>query len=344
MKLSIFYESSWRNSFLDGSNNEPLPKDGRKFVGSMTELKKEGNFIQRPITHDTVMGVLNRLIGDQRKLYQARESTDYYFKAMERDQKITFNDRQSRLIANNEIVYIRNVSGSTDQNTFTGLIKANDPAFNSAYSSQLWSVLYLGFNDLVTFILDEAFVANHVATHDPISTIDQLELVGELKAVESNEDLEKVITLLQQHFGELEYKNPKGLVVPLSLYCSALYLQLNRISKQFDLTATLTKSGGLSGISKRGFTKKDFMDRYTTGAKKLIWGNPYILKQKIKGQGEVVSMLTKASGVLDIVIDISKDRAEEIKSMIEDAGVTSFYLGKKGLAYLSDKIDLEANT
>jgi hypothetical protein len=153
MKLSIFYESSWRNSFLDGSNNEPLPKDGRKFVGSMTELKKEGNFIQRPITHDTVMGVLNRLIGDQRKLYQARESTDYYFKAMERDQKITFNDRQSRLIANNEIVYIRNVSGSTDQNTFTGLIKANDPAFNSAYSSQLWSVLYLGFNDLVTFIL-----------------------------------------------------------------------------------------------------------------------------------------------------------------------------------------------
>jgi hypothetical protein len=161
--------------------------------------------------------------------------------------------------------------------------------------------------------------------------------VGELKAVESNEDLEKVITLLQQHFGELEYKNPKGLVVPLSLYCSALYLQLNRISKQFDLTATLTKSGGLSGISKRGFTKKDFMDRYTTGA-------PYILKQKIKGQGEVVSMLTKASGVLDIVIDISKDRAEEIKSMIEDAGVTSFYLGKKGLAYLSDKIDLEANT
>lgn len=39
--------------------------------------------------------------------------------------------------------------------------------------------------------------------------------------------------------------------------------------------------------------------------------------------------MTKASGVLDIVIDISRDKAEEIRSMINDAGVSSFYLGKK---------------
>lgn len=26
MRIIIEYESSWRNSFLDGSNNEPLPK------------------------------------------------------------------------------------------------------------------------------------------------------------------------------------------------------------------------------------------------------------------------------------------------------------------------------
>ena len=69
MKITIEYESSWRNSFLDGNNNEPLPKKGRDFVGSMTSLKKEGNFLVREITLDTVMGILNRLIGDQRKLY-----------------------------------------------------------------------------------------------------------------------------------------------------------------------------------------------------------------------------------------------------------------------------------
>ena len=44
MQIIIEYESSWRNSFLDGSNNEPLPKGGRNFIASMTTLKQEGNY------------------------------------------------------------------------------------------------------------------------------------------------------------------------------------------------------------------------------------------------------------------------------------------------------------
>jgi 3-hydroxyisobutyrate dehydrogenase-like beta-hydroxyacid dehydrogenase len=51
-----------------------------------------------------------------------------------------------------------------------------------------------------------------------------------------------------------------------------------------------------------------------------------------------MSMLTKASGVLEIIIDIPRDQAKELKKMIENAGVSSFYLGKKGLAYVT-KID-----
>jgi hypothetical protein len=100
-----------------------------------------------------------------------------------------------------------------------------------------------------------------------------------------------------------------------------------------------TKAGGISGISKRGFTTKDFMNRFTTGEKKKIWGNPYIRKERIKGIGEVTSLMTKASGQLEINLDISRDKAKEIKTMIENAGVSSFYLGKKGLAYISKEID-----
>ena len=62
-------------------------------------------------------------------------------------------------------------------------------------------------------------------------------------------------------------------------------------------------------------------------------------KEKAKGIGEVVSLMTKARGQLEINLDISRDKAKEIKSMIEDAGVSSFYLGKKGLAYISQAID-----
>ena len=78
------------------------------------------------------------------------------------------------------------------------------------------------------------------------------------------------------------------------------------------------------------------MDRYTTGGKKLIWGNPYLLKEKKKGEGEVSSILTKASGELEIHLNISKDQADDLKKRIEDAGVSAFYLGKKGLAYVKD--------
>ena len=78
------------------------------------------------------------------------------------------------------------------------------------------------------------------------------------------------------------------------------------------------------------------MNRYTTGDKKMVWGNPYIKKDYIKGQGEVTSSIAKTNGLLTIDIDIDSDQAKDLKEKIEAAGVSSFYLGKKGLAYVTD--------
>jgi hypothetical protein len=108
------------------------------------------------------------------------------------------------------------------------------------------------------------------------------------------------------------------------------------LSERFDMSSALTKSGTIGGISKRIFTKKDFMNRFTTGEKKKVWGNPYMRKERIKGEGEIVSLMTKASGELEIIIDVDREKAKEIKRLIENAGVSSFYLGKKGLAYVTN--------
>ena len=334
MKITIAYESSWRNSFLDGSNSEKLPTSGRNFIGSMTTLKKEGNFIQRTINKDTVMGVLNRLIGEQAKLYQARQRPNYYFADIE--QQLNDSDIIDKPIISNEMVYIRNVSGSTDQNSFTGLIKANDPAFKSAFSSSLWGVLWLSLDDILDFILDVTYQVNVLFELDPIVVSHQIEFLSSENPIDVKDKIQKALAILQANFPDINYLTAKEQLPLVSLYTSALYLQIERLKNQFDLTATLTKSGGLSGISKRGFTKKDFMDRYTTGGKKLIWGNPYLLKEKKKGEGEVSSILTKASGELEIHLNISKDQADDLKKRIEDAGVSAFYLGKKGLAYVKD--------
>ena len=333
MKIIIDYESSWRNSFLDGSNNEELPKKGRKFIGSMTNLRNTENFKQREITIDTVMGILNRLIGDQRKLYQARtESSNYFFKDLE--SSITFEDVKGKQVITQEMTYIRNMTGSTDQNSFTGIIKSGDVIFSSDYSKEFWGVLALDFNRVCDFIIKDNIVDTNIELN-PLAIIARLENLNKEKPVEDTGIAKEAMAVLHKDFPDIVYLKNKELIMPISIYCSTLYLQLIRLSKNHDMDSAKTKAGGISGISKRGFTKKDFMNRFTTGDKKKIWGNPYIRKKRIKGIGEVTSLMTKASGRLEVEIPVERKQGKEIRGMIENAGVSSFYLGKKGLAYVS---------
>ncbi len=337
MRIQIEYESSWRNSFLNGSNNEPLPRNGRDFIGSMTTLKKEGNFIKRDITKDTVMGVLNRLIGEQRKLYQARQDPCYYFADIEAIlNQEHINDLPHKQITNNELVYIRNVSGNTDQKAFTGMIKAQDTWLASLFSNEFWSILWLNTEDLLEFILNEDFNISHSKPIlEPLSILSRLENIDKSKAGIS-ERLELARLYLSQKYPNFSPKEKKGVYDILPFYCSALYLQLERLSLLHDVSSIRAARGGLTGISHNGFTPKNLMDRFTTGGQKILWGNPYILKERKKGEGEITSTLTKASGTLEITLDITKEKAKELAQLIENAGVSAFYLGKKGLAYVSD--------
>jgi hypothetical protein len=333
MNIVIEYESSWRNSFLDGSNDEPLPKRGRKFIASGKSLNDgthPANFIERKITLNTVMGVLNRLIGDQRKLYQAREANNYYFREIE--SAITFNDRALKI---NEVSYIRNVTGSEDRNSFTGMLKTNDIIFQSDYSQELWGVLALELFDLFTYITkNDAIKA--IIDLEPLAICNRFSEIKKIRAVADEGIAKEAVEVLEKHFPGTNYRNNRKDILPSCVYCSALYLQLERLAERFDMRSAVSKNRKISGVSKRIFTKKDFMNSYTTGKKKKIWGNPYIRKVIKKGEGEVVTCMTKASGSLIIEIDVSREKAMELKTIIENAGVSSFYLGKKGLAHVTD--------
>ena len=342
MRITIDYEASWRNSFLDGDNNLPIPKQGRKYIGSGQELSKAGNYLKREITIDTVMGLLNRLIGCQQRLYQARNcqfESSYYFADLEQQELVTFEDRIG--VQNDELVYLRNMTGSTDQNSFTGMIRRKDPAFSSPVSRQLWAPLQAKLGNLLEFILNpqQTTLADY-PDPNPLGISNHFNELGKIKPVPDEGEVSDAVESLQSVFQGAQYANAGGKIIVSSLYCSALYLQLRELQAKPELvdqlSKTLTNSGGLPGISKRGFTKKDFMDRYTTGKKKLVYGNPYVKTERIKGEGEVKSYLRKASGQLVIHIDVPPEKGREIKQMIERAGVSSFYLGKKGLVYVRE--------
>lgn len=331
MRIIIDYESSWRNSFLDGSNDEALPKKGRNYVASMTELKKPENYHDRPVSKNTVLGILSRLIGDQRKLYQAKQSEHFYFADIE--DAISFKDMPE--VVNREVAYLRNMKGSTDQNSFTGMIKVNDPIFQSDYSNEFWGVLSLDIDELCDFIIDDTPITNTLPL-DPISIMNRLDVIKKIKPVEPEVRIEQASDQLSSLFEKYKPLNKKEQQLILPMYCSALYLQLQRLGKEYDMSSAKTKAGGISGISNNGFTPKDFMKTYVTGGKKLIYGNPFIREEFVKGEGKIKHTLTKASGQLEITLDIDDAKAKELKRMIDDAGVSSFYLGKKGLAYVSD--------
>jgi hypothetical protein len=342
MRITIKYEASWRNSFLDGSNNEPLPKGGRTFIGSMTTLGKRDsqgnfpNFINREITRDTVMGILNRLIGDQRKLYQSRNCPNYFFSGMEAN--ISFNDQQDqRKPINTETVYIRNMEGNTDQNSFSGMIKDNHPTFNSDYSRKFWGVLWLSLEELLSFFADHSynFELTDTVGINLSSVLDRsLYLRDTLKPLSCNDAILNVVDILAREFpNEIYVESEK--VKPIRLYSAALYIQLARLNHKYDMKTACNQRGSNSfvfGFSKRGFNgTRDFMKNFVTGGEKPIWGNPYKLdKRNLEG----ISFLTKANGTLDINLDIPEDKAQQLKEMIEAAAVSSFYLGKKGLAYV----------
>jgi len=354
MKIIIDYESSWRNSFLDGDNNEPLPKKGRNFVASMTSLndkKKTDSFKSRQVTIDTVMGVLNRLIGDQRKLYQARDDDNYFFKSIDAPNHplIKFNDKR---IETNEMTYIRNITPNTfDKSSFIGAINIGHPLLSSEYSQELWSILDFTLEELIQFVLGKNFKALKKQNINPMSIGDRISSFKDIKIDKilenesiSYEDIKKTVVFfkentlinnqlknkfpnIQKTFSDIEYIKNEKLVVR-ALYCSSLYLQAMHLSDKHDMRNVILK-----GFSVNGFTPKDFMSLFT-GGKKKVYGNPYAVKEF----KTLKPMMTKASGRLEIEIIVDKKRAEKIESMIECAGVSSFYLGKKGLAYVS-KID-----
>lgn len=331
MRIIIDYEASWRNSFLDGSNDEPLPKKGRNYVASMTELRKPENYHRKSVSKNTVLGILSRLIGDQRKLYQARQSEHFYFSDIEN--AINFEDKPK--VINSEIAYLRNMKGSTDQNSFTGMIKVNDPIFQSDYSEEFWGVLALDLDELCDFIVDDISVKDSIKL-DPISIMNRLDIISKIKPVEPKGRIKETSDKLALLFEKYNPLNKKEQQLILPMYCSALYLQLQRLEERYEMGSAKTKAGGISGISNNGFTPKDFMKTYVTGGKKLIYGNPFIREEYVKGEGKIKHTLTKASGQLEITLDIDEAKAKELKKMIDNAGVSSFYLGKKGLAYVSD--------
>jgi len=420
MRILIEYDSCWHMSFLGDDDKKPIEK-----VNSKTNIPSDKGYMQKFVatskaqgqkelhtSESTVLGILSRLIGDQRKLYQARNSKNFYFSDIE--SCISFKEIKTETV--DELVYLTNKSDDRcSQGNFLGVISDDNPWFYSKIAPQFWSVLYLSKKDLLEFILSEkpnSLIKGEFGCSKPINLLSRLDEITDTKGdigspwfsaerlMLQREDLEK--KLLIESVKESDYKNkfvaapPKtdkqrlvyknkieqfennltkivkqlenlgtvdecliiqeklkraiglivglypdieywkeGVLYPYRLYAVALYLQAQRlIDEGCDLDFMINPKGELQiqGFSKRGFNGvRDWLNTMTGGRKKAV-GTPCNIK--------------KQSGFLEIELKLDSQarglyfndmsRAQEIKTLIENAGVSSFYLGKKGLAYVSN--------
>lgn len=391
MQIFIEFDSIWQNSFLSGSDDKPIDKNNRrKFIATSKSDKVD----HKKITKSTVLGVLSRLIGDQRKLYDARASDDYYFK----DKENLIDEPIVRLKSWDEQVFLSNKTETRPpQSSYLGVIKDDEKLFFSETAPLLWGVLYMGKDELLTFILGEemnetkgnsnpdillkrietiqsfepfVFVKDEILKVEeiiikknenftkkqkeylkiPSPNLKQeksfIKLKEKVKKEESelkesidlyfndkkrelfDNKLGKVLELLSQKYPDQVYYN-NAKVYPMSLYSIALYLQVERMKQNGLEVESYLNKGKIQGFSKRNFNGvRDFLNKLAGNHKKTV-GTP--------------SVVTKASGELVITLNIKEEEAKYLKKMIDDAGVSSFYLGKKGLAYVTDIITEEEN-
>lgn len=386
MQISIEFDSIWQNSFLDGSDDSPIGKDNKR---EFTATSQNKVIARKEITKSTVLGILSRLIGDQRKLYQARGSDNYYFK--DKEDLIDFEIDKSKIWE--EMAFIVNKSNNRPpQSVYLGVIKDDEKLFFSETAPLLWSILYMDIDDILVFIINDK-VCNTRGDSKPDNLLKKIEAIQNLdslilikdevsnieaaiekekekflkkdqvyqeissptvsqkkakmvanenmekyeiesrKGIEAilnsdernafDEKLQKVLEILLKQYPDQIYLD-KAKVIPMRLYAVALYIQAERMfANGLDIEYCLNKEIiQIQGFSKRAFNGvRDFLNKLAGSHKKTV-GTPY--------------PLTKASGTLEITLDISRDKAKELKQLIENAGVSSFYLGKKGLAYVTN--------
>ncbi len=128
------------------------------------------------------------------------------------------------------------------------------------------------------------------------------------------------------------------------------FLRKNELfEKEFEnsLNGAKTSIKGLAPGS-GSITIKDFYVNFVTD-KKMSWTMPYsvdlrrdlFVKEDLKEFNTFAKLgVTKECGYLEISIDISEDDALDLFNRIDEAGVNTFHLGKKGLAYI-EEISLE---
>lgn len=342
MEIIIKYDSIWGNSFI----SEPDETNNRKYIASLSSMNDSKNkdnkldrYKKREISINTVYGVLYRLLGARAPLSKLLKEDDSFVSDLIKQKAISFDYKKSS--ESDEVVYLRNNSLSTDQNSYSGV---PDESLLDFDILSFLDVMFYSREELLDYLLLDKKASSKITDINIIEISKKLEEIYKNKTLKIMETLDGEINDEYNKINEaykLSMNMEKDIHSKANLGLLAINKSIFEFSKNNESAMCfLTSSGTFSGVSLNGnsFTLKDFMKKFA--ASKLVYGNPYqtdfwVLNPHNK-EGKNMKFnkkLSKSTGVLNIKIDCDIKTAEKIKEIIDNSGVSSFYLGKKGLAY-----------
>lgn len=369
MIIDISYEGKWSNSFLDDPKprNEKGETPPRNYIATISNLKKNpDDYKIRDITLNTIYGVLYRLVGARKALDIMLEEDTSLIKTIISEDRISFSHNPTAI--SQEIVYLRNSKNEPAQAEYAGVPDLSflgnedlSPIFQIADYTQKELVSYIltqvrpdrELEGSVKCLFDLNFILStskdRMITDSPYRppVADENKKKGKLKkyiiAYADPDELEGISAAYHEFVADALKTKTEAMIeqTKLSPKSNILIAAINIATIEYVRGNPNTKikkmlQGALPvfkgcGKNAKDFTVRDFLTP-TTGYNKIQFGNPYRV-EGINGKPDI--WLRKMNGDVEIKIDCNMEEARELSKMIDYAGVGPFYIGKKGLAYVT---------
>lgn len=323
MRLVINYNNVWRGKILEGNNSKDWFNKNRKVMRKVNkDIKKLGINslpVSTPISDNTVLGIIYRLVGEQRKLWRVLEVKDY----LNIVGKINFTNEESFI--SRESIALREIGNASNPAGWQGCAKKEDNIYFSdpKFYNILCFPLVCSPKELYELIINDKFGSENLKINGRIDVLKMVQSVDDKKI--NKLSLISRINLtnkLKTGMPGFKYRD-KNIYKTLCLF--AMHKCANYLK---DMGFVETGIKWNKGISYRNATAKDIFGAVASGKNTVI---NFPMDDNWKNK---TNKIEKPTGVLTINIDIDHDSAQNLKDMIEAANVGCFSVGKKGLAYL----------
>lgn len=293
----------------------------------------------RNVSEDTVKGIIYRLLGGRYKLIGENKSKINQNNIVEnlfKDNLVSFYENV--YYENKEMVYLRKKDLTYDQVVYSGVIKDYD-FINHDLISKILSLVFYTSDELISFIENGLFLSNK----DKVDCVLKFSSILSEKIKDKsliianfenkNELIEKIQLNINAMDGVSVIEKSNLLILAINKAVFDNYDEIIRLDKKMSYYITKNKVfSGFSYSSAASFTERDFKSKFAS--KKNIFGAPFIFTAGKK----TTPILRKKTGELVINIDCDENESLLIKNLIQSAGVGSFVVGKKGLAYVREII------